>query len=144
MKAMMMSLVGRMASARCVLANSLRNWRHTRQTLREINALGAQEAGRVLTEVGLSPREFERSMVLPFASEDLLQEAMHTFDIDPDEFCARYPGWFQDMERTCMKCPHRGACRRIVARGRFAEWHRGVCPNAEDFAQIASPAVTCG
>ena len=144
MKTMMDNLVGRMASARCFVTDFLRNWWRTRRTLREIEALGSEEAARVLTEVGFTPREFERSMVLPFASEDLLLRAMDTFDIDADEFCARNPAWFQGMERTCMRCPDRGACRRVMSRGEFAAWHRGFCPNAEDFAQIVSPALNRG
>ncbi len=144
MKAMMDNLVDRMASARDSVAHFLSGWRRTRQTRRDIEALGSEEAARVYAEIGLTQREFERAMALPFASEDLLLRAMDRLDIDPDEFCVRNPGWFQDMERTCMRCSGRNACRRMMSRAEFAGWHQQFCPNAEDFAQIASPALDRG
>ena len=122
MKTMIGILVGRIASARCFVTDFLSGRWRARQTL----------------------RGFERSMALPFPPEDLLFRAMDTFDIDLDEFCVRNPAWFQDMERTCMRCAGRGACRRIMSRGEFVGWYRGFCPNAEDFAQIVSPALDRG
>ncbi|MGX8009983.1 hypothetical protein ACVDG8_013945 [Mesorhizobium sp. ORM8.1] len=41
---------------------------------------------KVLNDIGLSRREFEAAMMLPYASEDLLTSAMRSTGIDPDSF----------------------------------------------------------
>ncbi len=144
MKTVLRNLADRIASACCFVTDFLGNRWQERPTLRQIRALDPEEAARLLTEVGLTPQAFEHSMALPFPSEDLFLRAMDTFDVDPDEFCVRNPAWFQDMERTCMRCAERRACRRTMSRGEFMGWHRRFCPNAEDFAQIISSASGSG
>lgn len=130
------NLLGGAAQAWRLAADFVKDRRRSRRAMKEIGALGAGEAARVLGEVGITRSEFAGAMALPFASEDLVFKGMEAAGIDADEFGARNPAWLQDMERTCMRCTVRGSCRRVQARGEFARRHRDFCPNSRDFAQI--------
>lgn len=119
-------------------ADFVRDRRRSRRAVAEIQALDSGEAARMLADAGLTRADFGTAMAHPFASEDLLSQAMDSVGIDPDEFAARNPTWLQDLQRSCMMCRVRGRCHQIMSRGEFARRHRDFCPNAADFAQILS------
>lgn len=115
----------------------------SRRALREIDSLGASEAARVLSEAGLSRGEFAAAMSHPFASDDLLSQALCSVGIDPDEFGVCNIEWMQDLQRSCMRCTVRGRCRRIMGRAEFESRHKEFCPNSGEFEQILS-VQACG
>lgn len=119
-------------------ADFFRDRARSRRAMTEIDSLDSSEAARVLSEAGLTRGEFAEAMSHPFASDDLLSQALWSAGIDPDEFGVRNIEWLQDLQRTCMRCGVRGRCRRIMGRSEFARGHKDFCPNSGNFEQILS------
>jgi hypothetical protein len=124
------------AQAWRLAVNYLKDKERSRRAMREVDSLGSSEAARVLSEVGLSRGEFAAAMSHPFASDDLLSQALSSVGIDPDEFGVRNIEWLQGLQRSCMRCGVRGRCKRIMARDEFTRRHQDFCPNSGDFEQI--------
>ena len=76
--------------------------RRSRAATREFWAMGMDECTGILNDIGLSRREFDDAMRLPYASEDLLSSAMRSAGIDPDSFQSLQAHGF--MSRTCIAC----------------------------------------
>jgi len=134
------SIGGATAHAWRFATDFMKDLRRSRRLTSEIEGLAPDEAARVLGEIGLGVAEFGNVMSLPFASEDLLSEAMISVGIDPDEFYVRNAGWARDLQRTCARCQVRARCRQIMSRGEFARRNKDFCPNSGDLAQILSAA----
>jgi hypothetical protein len=124
-------------------ADYFRDRERSRRARKEIDSLGSNEAARVLSEAGLTRGEFAAAMSQPFASDDLLSQALCSVGIDADEFGVRNIEWLQDLQRSCMRCSVRGRCRRVMGRAEFSRRYKDFCPNSGDFEQILS-AQACG
>ena len=108
--------------------------RRSRAATREFWAMGRDECTGILNDIGLSRREFDDAMRLPYASEDLLSSAMRSAGIDPDSFQSLQTHGF--MSRTCITCPHRRQCHDHLAAFDFESHYQDFCPNSQNFADL--------
>jgi hypothetical protein len=131
------TLLGEVARIWRLAIDYVNDRQRSRQAAREFARLDPDEAIRILSDAGLTRREFDKAMLLPFASEDLLSRAMESAGIDVAAFRARDPEWFRDLRRTCMTCGVRGRCRRVIERGEFAARCADFCVNSWEFVLVA-------
>ncbi|WP_027056229.1 hypothetical protein [Mesorhizobium erdmanii] len=96
---------------------------------------GQDVCGRILDEIGLSRREFDDAMRLPYASEDLLVSAMRSAGIDPDSFQSLQAAR-AGMSRICITCPHRRECHDHLSAFDFESHYRDFCPNSLTFTKL--------
>lgn len=118
------------------------DWRRRSAAVAEIEALGADEAGKVLAECGLSRADFAEAMRHTFASSILLPEAMQSLGIDHAAFEQTGAEWNRDMRRTCMLCSHRRQCSDELNSSAFNTDYRDFCPNSASFDALAKATVT--
>jgi uncharacterized protein YjiS (DUF1127 family) len=83
------TLLGEVARIWRLAIDYVNDRQRSRQAAREFARLDPDKAMRILSDAGLTRREFDKAMLLPFASEDLLSRAMESAGIDVAAFRAR-------------------------------------------------------
>jgi hypothetical protein len=129
-----------------MIGESLRLWRlaldylddrkRSRATVREFDSLGPESCEQVLGDSGLTRREFDNAMRLPFASQDLLASAMRAVGIDAAAVASKQPEAYRDLCRTCMLCEHRLRCRSDLGHTDLGRGFQDYCPNREHFLEF--------
>lgn len=110
--------------------------RRSKAARREFWALGPEECGGMLNDIGMSPNEFDEAMHLPYAAQDFLTLAMLSVGIDPDDFHTLEFAHDHFMPRTCITCPHRRICHDHMQAFDFESHYRDFCPNRDNFSTL--------
>jgi hypothetical protein len=132
----MFNVIDNAAHAWRYAADFVRDRRGTRRTVKEVEALDADHAARLLADAGYTREDFLDAMSRPFASEDLLVRGMESVGLDPARFKAENPEWMRYLQQNCAMCDVRGHCKWVMAYDGFVGEHGKFCPNSEDFRLI--------
>ncbi|MGX7875554.1 hypothetical protein ACVDG5_025050 [Mesorhizobium sp. ORM6] len=97
----------------------------------------------MLSDIGMSPNEFDDAMHLPYAAEDLQTLAMLSVGIDPDRFHTLEFARDRLMSRTCIACPHRRRCHGHMEAFDFESHYREFCPNRDNFSKLLRQQMRC-
>ena len=114
----------------------VKDWMARAASLREFEKIAPEDRARTLRDWNLTPFEFGSSMRQAFASQDLLSGAMRALDLEQGQLSSRHAAWYQDMQRSCVTCPHRSRCQHELMTSGFASSYRDFCANRTNFAEI--------
>ena len=113
-----------------------RDRRRCAQIRRDLESLGPHERRRMFNEYDLTPEDFENTLRIPFASEDMSSQALSAAGIDPQQFHRQHSARSRAMRRTCTMCHAKARCRRDLLAGRFVRNHQDYCANRLHFAVL--------
>lgn len=114
----------------------LRDRRKCAEIRRDLARLGPEECRQMLADYGMTPREFDEALQIPFASEDLSSAALRSVGVDPQAFHREHGVRSRAIRRTCMTCHAKYRCRKDLATGGFGRNYQDYCPNRLHFTVL--------
>jgi hypothetical protein len=101
----------------------------TRDTLAEVDGLGASELSRVARDLNLNSPDLRILAGKWPDSADLLTQRLAALRLDEPAIARNEPAVLRDMERVCSNCAEKQHCGHdIDVNPTSAEW-RTYCPN---------------
>src|SRR5438552_17748110 len=121
----------------------LRDRRKRTNLIKELDMCGPEECRGLLGQYGLTRKQFENAIRIPFASEDLASAALRAVGVDPSEFHREHSQQSRNIRHNCTVCRAKYRCWRDLMSDSFVEHHREYCPNTSDLADLLSASATC-
>jgi uncharacterized protein YjiS (DUF1127 family) len=119
------------------LASKWRDYRTTRDTLRELNDPGL--ARSVAGDLGIRDGELKEVVAGGPAASKLMKRMATEMGVDLAVLRYEEPGVVRDVSLTCSRCAAKRRCLRELDAGTAAFNARDFCPNWTTFAGLGTP-----
>jgi hypothetical protein len=114
------------------------NWKTTRTNLLALDCCGAEEAGRIAHDVGVSVPQLRALAGKWPDAADLLNRRLAELRLDPAEIRRTEPQVLQDLQRVCTMCGSGRACAHDLASKPTDPVWREYCPNTMTLDALAA------
>jgi uncharacterized protein YjiS (DUF1127 family) len=105
------------------------DWIRHRRERAEIEAMSADEVGRLARDIGVGPDELER-LVDAAHDPEQLSAMLRALNLDEDALKRAAPAMVRDMQRLCSLCETAGTCQHALDTGIAPTTYRSFCVNA--------------
>jgi|SRR6266545_678718 len=106
-----------------------RNWMTTRANMASLDCCGAEEAGRIAHDVGVTASELRALAGKWPDSAKLLNRRLAALALDPAEIGRTERRVLSDLQRVCTMCANGRECEHDLARNPSDPVWREYCPN---------------
>ena len=96
------------------------------------------EVALIASDIGLSPRDLRRMVMLGPDSAKLLLRRMAVLHLDADALVESEPGVMRDLQRLCSTCASQKRCKRDLARDPENLAWQQYCPNEGTLVALQS------
>jgi len=124
-----LSLEATMKNPLNAVAGWWRNWTAVRANMASLDCCGADEAGRIAHDVGVTTSELRALAGKWPESADLLNRRLAALELDPEEIRRAEPGVLPDLQRVCTMCANERECEHDLASDPSDPVWREYCPN---------------
>ena len=112
--------------------SKIARWIEKLRLIAEVNSLDAASRAQLMSDLQLSPAEFDQMATLSLSSEGLLH-------IDRAELVREAPRLMSDLRRNCTMCKDWKECRHDLDAGEFSHEVEDYCVNRDILRKLTSP-----
>ena len=118
--------------------SKIARWIEKLRLIAEVNSLDAASRAQLMSDLQLSPAEFDQMATLSLSSEGL-ERVLDLLGMDRAELEREAPRLMSDLRRNCRMCKDWKECRHDLDAGEFSHEVEDYCVNRDILRKLTSP-----
>lgn len=118
--------------------SKIARWIEKLRLIAEVNSLDGASRAQLMSDLQLSPAEFDQMATLSLSSEGL-ERVLDLLGVDRAELEREAPRLMSDLRRNCTMCKDWKECRHDLDAGAFSQDVEEYCVNRDILRKLTSP-----